>query len=95
MCGEVLAAFGLTMTKKHLSSFGRVVNWQRPSPGWVTLDVDGSALQQVEQTGFRGLVRDEDNFFMEFYGALGASTVWHAKISALVHGLEFCWEKGY
>lgn len=62
----------------------------------MSLDVDGSALQQVNQMGFGGLIRDDNgNFLMRFYGALGAATILHAKISALMHGLELCWAKGF
>lgn len=46
--------------------------------------------------GFGGLIRDvHGNFLKGFHGYLGNSTIMHAELMIIFHGLSLCWDLGY
>lgn len=60
-------------------------------PAILVLNVDGSAVTNPGQTGFRGLARDHDgSFAFGFCGSLGISNILHAEIKALRVGIKLC-----
>lgn len=92
---DVISAFGLAATTERISS-GLEVSWHAPPADWVALNVDGNAHLNPTAAAFGGLTRDNHGRFLRgFYGSLGNSTIMHAELRALLHGLEMCWEMGF
>jgi ribonuclease HI len=58
--------------------------------------VDGSLLGSSNTAGYGGLLRDNNGaFVLGFYGAATTPTILFAKLMAMLHGLQICWESGY
>ncbi|KAJ1390058.1 Ribonuclease H domain [Sesbania bispinosa] len=73
---------------------GRLVSWQRPLRGYITLNVNGSA--HLGRASYGGLLRDDRGCWIAgFWGNLGHSEILHAELQAIYYGLKLCWEKGY
>lgn len=68
---------------------GRWCKWDKPSPGWFKLNIDGSAKDDESAGG--GIIRDEDGVivaaFSHFYGA-GSNNM--AEFIALKDGMMLC-----
>lgn len=73
------------------------VSWQRPrEDDVVVLNANGRSLSYPGMEGFWGLIRNHlGEFIMGYFGTIGASTILHAEIMALLYGLKLCWELGY
>jgi len=72
----------------------KFIKWEKPTSGWVKLNIDGSALGNLGITGCEGLVRDEDrNWVIEFARKIGKSSSFIVEIWALRDGLNVCLQK--
>jgi ribonuclease HI len=58
--------------------------------------VDGSLLGSSNTAGYGGLLRDNNGaFVLGFFGAATTPSILFAKLMAMLHGLQICWESGY
>ena len=65
------------------------VRWEKPSPGWVKLNTDGSSLVNSEIAGSGGLIRNSDGgWIMGFVRKIGTTSSVAAEIWALRDGLS-------
>lgn len=87
---SLLAIMGINQAKiRHKP--GRWCKWDKPSPGWFKLNVDGSAIAGVITGG--GVVRDwEGRFIFGFSVYYGNGTNSLAEFLALKDGLNMCRE---
>ncbi|XP_071921765.1 uncharacterized protein [Coffea arabica] len=71
------------------------VRWMSPGAGY-KLNTDGCALGNRGQNGGGGVVRDSrEGFLLGFACFLGVTTSLHAKLKALVYGVNQCVARGY
>jgi ribonuclease HI len=64
--------------------------------GTVCLNVDGSLLGAANTAGYGGLLRNNDgNFIWGFYGSTDVPSILLAEITAILQGLQLCWESGF
>ena len=74
----------------------REVCWQSGDQDVMVLNVDGSAVINPGQSGFGGLVRNQEgNFYFGFYESIGWSNMLHVEIQALLIGIKLCWQAGF
>lgn len=58
--------------------------------------MDGRARSNPGRPGFGGLVRNRvGSFLVGFHGSAGHTSVLHAEILGMLHGLQLCWDAGY
>lgn len=73
----------------------RTVAWHLPLVGHFVLNVDGSILSNPTRAGLGGFIR---NFNIElvkaFYKRLDADDIILVEITALLLGINLCWERG-
>lgn len=92
---DVVKAYGVNADGR-CGRIPKEVSWIKPVEEWITLNVDGSAINNPGMAGFGGLMRDCDGCFLHgFYGTVGVSDILHAKLMALFQGVPLCWELGY
>lgn len=74
------------------SRIPREVKWTGcPTTNHVTLNVDGSARSNLGEAGFDGILRNHPGtFLLGFYRHAGQTTVLHAEILGILHGLCCC-----
>ncbi|XP_027184086.1 uncharacterized protein LOC113782393 [Coffea eugenioides] len=71
------------------------VRWMSPGVGY-KLNTDGCALGNRGRNGGGGVVRDSrEGFLLGFAWFLGVTTSLHAKLKALVYGVNQCVARGY
>ena len=64
------------------------VRWEKPDPGWVKLNIDGSLSGSIGTAAGGGLIRDEfGNWVIGFSRKIGRNNRFVAKIWALQDGL--------
>ena len=69
----------------------RQVRWEKPSPGWVKLNIDGSANTYLEAARGGGLIRDDQaNWIMGYSRKIGKTNSFLAETWALHDGLLLC-----
>jgi hypothetical protein len=74
----------------------QVVRWQRPSPGWIKLNVDGSAQGNLSPLGGGGICRDNmGKFVFAFSSAFGIAFNINAELRAIHDVLELCVHHGF
>lgn len=72
------------------------MRWQRPVPGSLNLNVDGSKASRTELIASGGVFRDEDGEWRAgFIAGLGKGTVLMAEIWAIFHGISMAVERGF
>ncbi|XP_058106811.1 uncharacterized protein LOC131250539 [Magnolia sinica] len=72
-----------------------LVKWKVSSPGWVKLNVDGSALSNPGPSGGGGVCRNASgSFVFGFSAAYGVGSNNLAELRAIHDGMVFCLEKG-
>lgn len=69
----------------------RQVRWEKPNPGWVELNTDGSSTASSGTSGGGGLIRDDrGNWVVGFSRKIGKVNSFLAEIWALRDGLILC-----
>ena len=67
------------------------IRWEKPSPGWVHLNIDGSALGNPSKASCSGIIRnDREDWLGGFSRCIGVTTSFIAKLWALRDGLNLC-----
>ena len=67
------------------------VSWEKPDPGWLKLNTDGSLSGSVGTTAGGGLIRDEfGNWVIGFSRKIGRTDSFIAELWALRDGLQLC-----
>ena len=67
------------------------IRWEKPSPGWVRLNIDGSALGNPGRAGCGGIIRnDRGDWLGGFSRCIGVTTSFIAELWALRDGLNLC-----
>ena len=67
------------------------VSWEKPDPGWLKLNTDGSLSGSVGTTAGGGLIRDEfGNWVIGFSRKIGRIDSFIAELWALRDGLQLC-----
>uniref|UniRef100_A0A2N9IB19 Uncharacterized protein n=1 Tax=Fagus sylvatica TaxID=28930 RepID=A0A2N9IB19_FAGSY len=67
------------------------IRWEKPSPGWVKLNTDGSSLVNLGIAGSGGLIRNSDgDWIMGFVRNIGTTGSVAAELWALRDGLSLC-----
>ena len=62
----------------------------------MVLNVDGSAVNNPRQSGFRGLViTHERNFHFLIFMSIGWSNVLYVEIQALLIRIKLCWQTSF
>ncbi|CAI0389172.1 unnamed protein product [Linum tenue] len=65
------------------------INWQKPPPGWVALNSDGSVVLASGSASAGGVIRDSSGQFMKGFSVnLGGGSITHAELSGIAHGLH-------
>lgn len=92
---DINNAYGIPLDNMGAGRAPLDVSWQRPNPGGVVLNVDGSTLSNPGKTGFGGLVRNEDGeFLMGFLWECGHNSHWACRDSSRVAWPEIVQEYG-
>lgn len=74
----------------------KIVEWTKPSIGWVKLNTDGASLGNPGIAGAGGLLRDhKGQLIFAFKEPLGHSTNTMAEPKALHRGLLLSWQHGF
>ncbi|CAI0560437.1 unnamed protein product, partial [Linum tenue] len=72
------------------------ISWKSPPPEWVTLNSDGSVLQESGLATAGGLIRDHlGRCLVAFSLNLGACSITQAELKGAVVGLQLAWDMGY
>ena len=67
------------------------IKWEKPSPGWVRLNIDGSALGNPGRAGCGGIIRnDRGDWLGGFSRCIRVTTSFIAELWALCDGLNLC-----
>lgn len=67
------------------------IRWEKPSPGWVCLNIDGSALGNPGRAGCGGIIRnDRGDWLGGFSRCIEVTTSFIAELWALRDGLNLC-----
>ena len=94
MTCDVTQSFN-NMHKEITSIQPQLISWHKGHSGSYILNVDGSAQTNPGMAGIGGLIRYFDGQFMHgFHGNIDYLNILHAKILALMHGIQICWEEG-
>ena len=67
------------------------IRWEKPSPGWVCLNIDGSTLRNLGRAGYGGTIRnDRGEWLGGFSRCIGVTASFIAELCALCVGLNLC-----
>ena len=67
------------------------IRWEKPSPGWVRLNIDGLALGNLCRAGCGGIIRnDRGEWLGGFSRCIGVTASFIAELCALRVGLNLC-----
>lgn len=84
---QVLSIAAETMTPIRKNP--RLVGWEKPPHGFAKLNIDGSYQGGIRSTGFGGLIKKDDgHWILVFSRNSGDSSVLHAELTAIMHGLR-------
>ncbi|CAL1392250.1 unnamed protein product [Linum trigynum] len=73
----------------------RLLGWDRPPPGWVALNTDGSVVLSSASAMAGGILRDSNDRFLRALSAnLGDRSITHAELARIYHNLILAWEMG-
>ncbi|GLT78653.1 hypothetical protein SLA2020_501810 [Shorea laevis] len=76
--------------------YEQLVGWEKPPPGYVKINVDGSARGTPGASAAGGVCRDSNgDWCFGFTQQLGMGIAIRAELYALWKGLQLAWEKGY
>ncbi|EOY19103.1 Uncharacterized protein TCM_043836 [Theobroma cacao] len=92
--GDIQTAqmWGLTFPRKVIS-LPKVISWHKPSTGEFKLNVDGSSINNFQNAGGGGLLRDHTSTLVFVFSEnLGAKNSLQAELLALHRGLLLCQE---
>ncbi|CAI0433284.1 unnamed protein product [Linum tenue] len=72
------------------------ISWKPPPPEWVTLNSDGSVLQDSGHAAAGGLIRDHTGCCVAaFTSNLGICSITRAELRGAVEELQLAWDRGY
>ncbi|CAL1387079.1 unnamed protein product [Linum trigynum] len=72
------------------------ISWKPPPPEWVTLNSDGSVLQESGHAAAGGLIRDHTGSCSAAFAInLGICSVTRAELRGAVEGLQLAWDMGH
>ncbi|CAN0919324.1 Putative ribonuclease H protein At1g65750 [Linum grandiflorum] len=74
----------------------RRFGWQKPQPGWIKINVDGSSNEGLNSAAFGGVLRDEDGGWIAgFCQKTGIKEVFLLELLAIRNGLSLARAWGY
>ncbi|CAI0458485.1 unnamed protein product [Linum tenue] len=72
------------------------ISWKPPPPEWVTLNTDGSVVQESGRAAAGGLIRDHLGCCLAAFALnLGVCSITRAELRGAVEGLQLAWNLGY
>ncbi|CAL1355372.1 unnamed protein product [Linum trigynum] len=87
---------GRSIVQGDSASETRLICWQRPPPGWVCVNSDGSVVLAQGSSAAGGVIRDSDGRFVIAYAVnLGGGSVTSAELAGIAHGLQLAWDRGH
>ncbi|CAN1181981.1 Putative ribonuclease H protein At1g65750 [Linum perenne] len=70
--------------------------WDPGPEDWVTVNTDGSVINQSGNASAGGLIRDHlGHCFLAFSANIGKCSITRAELRGILQGLEFTWSSGY
>lgn len=96
-CKEVTKAFMKKLTLGGLMNEieRRWLRWEKPEQGWWKLNYDGCVKDGGRQTGYGGVVRDNNgDWKFGFSFNLGSCTIDEAEAWGILRGFKIAWDKG-
>ncbi|XVE63501.1 hypothetical protein DITRI_Ditri07aG0025300 [Diplodiscus trichospermus] len=74
----------------------KLIHWERPPEGWVSLNTDGCLKNDYKVAACGGLIRDHYGDWLKGFTAnIGTCSVPEAELWGIIHGLRLAWSLGY
>lgn len=68
----------------------------KPLVDRISLNVDGSAINNPSVVGFGGMIRNHNgDFILGYSGSMSISNILCAELVALLRGLALCWDQEF
>ncbi|MBA0735766.1 hypothetical protein Gogos_019581 [Gossypium gossypioides] len=82
---------------KQLASFSKIEQgWQRPEPGWIKININGSVSMSNTKAAIGGVVRYSSGVWLVGCEMVtGVSDIFQIEARAIVEGLKLVWSKGF
>ncbi|XP_019260136.1 PREDICTED: uncharacterized protein LOC109238156 [Nicotiana attenuata] len=72
------------------------IHWNKPAPGWIKINIDGSFIKASRKAGIGGIVRDSNgDFIFAFSIPIQANSSSKTEVIAVRFGVEWCTQHGY
>ncbi|CAI0558302.1 unnamed protein product [Linum tenue] len=72
------------------------ISWKPPPPEWVTLNTDGSVIQESGRASAGGLIRDHRGCCLAAFAMnLGVCSITRAELRGAMEGLQLAWNSGF
>ncbi|CAN1794533.1 Putative ribonuclease H protein At1g65750 [Linum perenne] len=93
---ELALSHDCILGSKSTSRSNVDVIWDPGPVDWVTVNTDGSVINQSGKATAGGLIRDHlGHCFLAFSANVGKCSITRAELRGILHGLELTWSSGY